>query len=160
VERVHGGRPSTRNEYAASWIETFELTGGWLPVRIPTQHYVTVDRPAAERVDLKNGPAGWTLTNGLGTPIRRLVFRDEAGVMHSFDGPIAPGVRVTGESAAQPLPAEPLLSLPLQDGGFQPRGTWWAQVESSPLVDPCGVAYEEVLAEHVILGVLDLAEAR
>lgn len=157
---------SNMRDYRASYGETLELDGAWLPVRNPTPHYVSVDRAARGRVDVKRGADGWTVTNGLAAPIRLLLFRDADGDVHAFAGPIAPGRTATAEATGPDAPAmesfsgKDLLADSVKDGGFLPRGTWIARVESSPLLDACGVDYDEVAADHVILGVLDMAEAR
>jgi hypothetical protein len=156
---------SNMRDYQASYGETLELGGAWLPVRNPTGHYVTVDRAARARVDVKRGADGWTVTNRLGAPIRDLMFRDAAGDLYRFRGPIAPGRAATAEAAGpdssdlDPFDPREVVAAPLHDGRL-PRGTWIARVEASPLLDACGIEYEELAGDHVILGVLDLAEAR
>jgi len=157
---------SQMREYRAAYGEALELEGAWLPVRNPTPHYVSVDRAARGRVDVKRGADGWTVTNGLSSPIRRLLLRDAEGAVHAFEGPIAPGRTATAEADGpedadmESFGGKDLLSHPVQDDGFLPRGTWLARVEASPLLDPCGVEYDEVASDHLVLGILDLAEAR
>lgn len=165
VQRVHGTRMGPSNsEYTVSYDETLDLAGAWLPVRTPTQHYVTVDRTARGRVDVKRGADGWTVTNGLATTIRHLVLRDAEGESHSFAGPLAPGLTAkagaAGTAINDPFQARELLTLRGEDGAFQPRATWIARVAASPMIDTCGLEYEEVVTDHLVLGVLDLEEAR
>ena len=43
---------------------------------------------------------------------------------------------------------------------FLPRNAWIARVASSPLLDPCGIEYDERVGDHVVLGVLGNEERR
>ena len=82
---------SKRREYRAESDAGLTLSGAWLPVRTPTRFHVTLDRAARGRVDVERTADGWKATNGLDAEIERLVFRDAAGDLHLFPGPIAPG---------------------------------------------------------------------
>ncbi|MCY2961367.1 MAG: hypothetical protein NTY35_14485 [Planctomycetota bacterium] len=157
---------STRREYRASYDSGLTLSGSWLPVRTPTRFSVGVDRAARARIDVERTADGWKLTNGLETEVKRLVLRDEAGELHLFQGPISAG-RVAFAESASPDPDElkrlaghGVLAAPLEDGGVLPRAAWIATVGASPLIDPCGLDYEESAGEHLVLGVLAMPEGR
>lgn len=141
------------------------LGGAWLPVRTEMPVRIATDRAVRARIDLARGPEGWTLTNGLESDLLDLVFRDADGALHVFEGTVAPGralagrVAGTNETDLMRLHDREVLALPVEDGGLLPRGTWISRVARSPAIDTLGLEYQEVRSNHVLLGVLDLAEA-
>lgn len=157
---------SDRREYRTTYGRVLTLSGAWMPVRAPTDFQVGLDRAARARIDFEKTADGWKLSNGLEATVTNLVFRDAEGNVHAFEGPIVRGrslvevgdVQVATRVFARFAAAGP-LAAPVADGDL-PRGTWFATVEGTPLVDPCGLEYDEVRSDHVLLGVLELAEAR
>lgn len=155
-----------RNEYTTTYASGTTLSGAWLPVRTPTKLVFTVDRAARGRIDVERTADVWKATNGLDAAVTWLVFRDADGDMHLFDSTIAPG-RSGVASAVGPdsnstrgLESARVLAENLEDGAFLPRGAWIARVASSPLLDACGIEYEERASDHVVMGVLELAGGR
>ncbi len=155
-----------RNEYRVSVGESMTLAGSWLPVRTPTKISITTDRAARGRIDVEHGADGWKIVNGLDVTVKQLLFRDSAGELHAFEGPIVAGRSALAEpngadgDALAAFEKERVLARHVQDGGPLPRGSWIARVDGSPLLDPCGLEYEEQVSDHVILGVVELAEGR
>lgn len=154
-----------RKEYRAEFDEERTLSGSWLPVRTPTRFTVSTDRAARGRIEVERVAEGWRATNGLEADVQQLVFRDADGEMHAFSGPIVPGrsAIATGapdEHDLERLEAVRVLATALEDGSFLPRNAWIARVASSPLLDPCGIEYDERIGDHVVLGVLASPERR
>jgi hypothetical protein len=157
---------SKRSEYRTETGSTVTLSGAWLPVRTPTRFYVTVDRAARARIDVEQTLDGWKVTNGLESTVQRLVFRDAAGTLHLFPSAIAPGRSAFADptgpdsNATRGLQDAHVLASDLEDGSFLPRGAWIARVFASPLLDACGLEYEERASDHVVMGILDRPEER
>lgn len=157
---------SNRREYRTNSDAGLTLSGSWLPVRTPTRFSVSVDRAARGRVDVERTADGWKLTNGLEATVSQLLFRDAEGELHAFAGPVVPGRSLVAAAAdADPdvvasFRSQRVLAAPVADGDFLPRGAWIARVDASPLLDPCGIEYDELAHDHVVLGVLDAAEKR
>lgn len=157
---------STRREYRATYDSGLTLSGAWLPVRTPTRFSVSVDRAARGRIDIERTSDGWKATNGLDTRVEVLLFRDFAGDIHEFEGPIVAGRSATASADApdaellDELASADVLAAELAEGSFLPRGAWIARVARSPLIDPVGLEYEEAAGEHVLMGILELEEKR
>jgi hypothetical protein len=125
-----------------------------------------VDRAARSRIDVEQTMDGWKVTNGLESTVQRLVFRDAAGTLYLFPNAIAPGRSAFADptgpdsNAVRGLQDAHVLASDLEDGSFLPRGSWIARVSASPLLDACGLEYEESAYDHVVMGILDLPEER
>jgi hypothetical protein len=98
--------------------------------------------------------------------IDRLLFRDADGGMHACAGPIVAGHGATASAIAGDADEVRYFdgaqgwTARLEDRGFLPRGAWIARLEASSMTDACGLEYEEVLKDHIVMGVIDMAEAR
>lgn len=98
-----GGMPLHRGEARTRWHDGFqELTGGWLPTRVPTQLLTLRPQITDRRLEVQAADTGAppTVSNHLAAPIAQLWLTDDAGRTFTTSAPLAPGQSAT----LQPCP--------------------------------------------------------
>ena len=129
--------------------EEQHLVRGWLRARVPSYLLLRKSEPRRERLEVRVGPGGLSVVNGLGSDLERLVLADELGRLWGIDqlpageraeledrGALAAGQRgALHQLYRDELPSR-LQRLATQPGTVLRPGTYLAALGSSPFLEP------------------------
>jgi hypothetical protein len=138
----------------------FVLSGGFMPAREPFVEQVLAEHAERGRLAIRKQGQGYSVENGLGTAVRKLVLRDPSGAYHKLAAPLAIDASVDliplDEQAAQGFSRHLALDVLAPELEELPQASYLAELERSPFSDDFGVQGEEQFGSHALLGVLAL----
>jgi hypothetical protein len=134
------------------------LAGGYLPARSAFLHQIVTERAERGRLELARSGGELAATNALGTAVERLLVRDETGRYWTSSEPLRESARTTlaplAEAEAVDLARELGLASLMPEVAALPAACYLARLERGVFGDDCGVAGEESVSFHHVLGVL------
>ena len=136
--------------------EAQRFVAGAIQARSPTNLETIGFRPARERLAIAREDAGMTVVNGLGVPIRALLYRT-GDTVHNLTDALLPGHKGTLKSGAlrtadvvpSGLPWSPRLEHLFN---HPPDGAYLAVLERSPFWNPGVESVDERNSFHVVIG--------
>ena len=136
--------------------QTQRFSSGLIQARTPANFEQSAFRAARERLTFERDASGLRVTNGLGVPLQRLVFRSH-GAVHVLDTPLADGASALLKNG--PVDAEawvpkdiPMPPRFVQLFESQPDGSYLAIVDRSPFWEPGVSGVLERGSFHLVLG--------
>jgi hypothetical protein len=155
------GRDNRANaeELGLDLAESQRFAGGLVRARVPSNFETIAVRPARERLTFVHEGGNLSVVNGLGGPIRTLVYRT-ADAAYALDAPLAAGQKTVLRPAARALEAElpashPMFARFVTTTQKQPAGSYIALMDRSPFWQPGieGIAERDNL--HMVLGLVE-----
>lgn len=154
------------------WTQGQHLDSGWVQARMPAHFAVRQSETRRERVQFeKQADGGWAVVNGLGAPLKSVIFRDQGkGTWNS--GAIAAGAKAVLNKAEQEAPQSVNHLRNVYQSGtwfagsnivgrlerdLQP-GTYMAIVESTPFMEKGLAGKSHLRSESIVVGILSPEE--
>ncbi len=82
----YGGYRDSGRDREIDFIQGQHLTRGWVVARVPAHFGIRKVESRRERLDIRRTDGGWSVTNGLGVPIRTLWVVDADGQVYQSQG--------------------------------------------------------------------------
>lgn len=146
----------TRDALNLDLTDAQQFTSGVIQARTPTNLEEVAFRQARERLTFERDASGVRVVNGLGSTVRRLIFKSGSQI-YSLGAPLAEGATATLKAGAivvedfvpRDLPMPPRF-LALLAG--QPDGSYFAVLDRSPFWEPGVSGVIEHGSFHLVFG--------